>query len=78
MYTLQVTCINCGGSDVVAYNWTLESLTDPSYMAGIDIDSYATMDDDGSLTVDTQGFIHVITDESFALVFRGRLPQNRW
>ena len=69
-------CVNCGGDDEVTYDWSLDSLTDETYMAGIDMDSYTSMDPlDGSLTVDSMGFIHVVTDESFAFVLRS-MPFN--
>ena len=63
--------MNCVGGNRVRYRWYLENNSNNTQMDDVDINSYTTMASDGSLTVDVDAFLPVVTNESFAFVFRG-------
>ena len=55
----------------MTYEWRLDSNSNDTQMDSVPIESYTTMASDGSLTVDVDAFLPVVTNESFAFVFRG-------
>ena len=68
----QTFCANCGGSDRVTYEWRVDSNSNDTQMDDVDIRTFTQMSpSDGSIVIDVDGFLPVVTNESLAMVFRG-------
>lgn len=64
--------MNCGGDDTVYYLWSLDSNSNDTQMDSVRFMNIGYTWPNGSLTVDADAFLPVVTNESFALVLRGK------
>ena len=79
MYTscVQTSCANCNfgnNNDRVTYEWRVDSNSDDTQMDDVDITTYSVMSStDGSITIDVDGFLPVVTNQSLRQVVYCRL-----
>ena len=72
IWGLQTSCLNCGGSDNVTYDWTFEPANANNLVQTIDWEAYSVVDQsDGSISIDVMAFRHVTLVEDYAFVLAG-------